>query len=173
MGDIGFQSSTEDIDRTARVVCLHTFQRDFFDGLRIDVVGIGRSGLGSGVVVGRGWRGCIRRHAPVLLPSSADAIQPDAFFQHAHSDAFLEAAGLASLPPALIDLAIVGGRARVFDVPCNGNFITPNKAPELSITPSTQYPTKGKMETDRQQKYNAMITETLIITYIRCCNSLA
>jgi hypothetical protein len=29
------------------------------------------------------------------------------------------------------------------------------------------------METDRQQKYNAMITETLIITYIRCCNSLA
>lgn len=122
-----------------RESCLHTFQRDFFDGLRIDVVGIGRSGLGSGVVVGRGWRGCIRRHAPVLLPSSANAIQPDAFFQHAHSDAFLEAAGLASLPPALIDLAIVGGRARVFDVSCNGNYITPIRHPNFPSHP--QYPT--------------------------------
>lgn len=144
MGDIGFQSSTEDIDRTAGVVCLHTFQRDFFDGLRIDVVGIGRSGLGSGVVVGRGWRGCIRRHAPVLLPSSADAIQPDAFFQHAHSDAFLEAAGLASLPPALIDLAIVGGRARVFDVSCNGNYITPIRHPNFPSHPPLNIRQKGK-----------------------------
>ena len=76
---------------------------------------IGRSGCPSRI--GRRWS-CVRCHASVLLPSTANAIQPDAFLQHAHPDAFLETAGLAGLPPAFIDLAIVRGRARVLDVSC-------------------------------------------------------
>lgn len=90
----------------------HTFERYFFDGMAIGAQ-VGRSGLRAGV--GRS-RSRVRRHAPVFLPPSANAIQPDALFQHTHSDTFLEAAGLTSFPPAFIDLTIVRGRARVFDI---------------------------------------------------------
>jgi len=50
------------------------------------------------------------------LPTSSDSIQSDAFLQHAHADALLEAASLTGLPPAFIDLAVVGSRTIVFDV---------------------------------------------------------
>lgn len=93
----------------------HTFKGYFFDGMGIGVR-VGRSSLRARV--GR-CRRRVRRHASVLLPSTANAIQPDALLQHAHPDAFLEPAGLTGLPPALIDLAIVRGRARVLDVSWN------------------------------------------------------
>lgn len=60
----------------------------------------------------------IRRDTTVLLSSASDAIQSHSLFEHAHADAFLETARLTSLPPALIDLAVVGSRAVVFNVPC-------------------------------------------------------
>lgn len=47
------------------------------------------------------------------------AARPLTFLQHPHFEAFHEAAGLAGLAPPLGDLALVGGRAAVLDVPCN------------------------------------------------------
>ena len=60
--------------------------------------------------------GRVRHNASIFLPSAADAIQADALLEHAHADAFLEAAGLTRLPPPLVYLAVVGCRARIFDI---------------------------------------------------------
>ncbi len=55
---------------------------------------------------------------PVLLPASPHPVQPDPLLQHAHPEALLEAAGLAGLATALVDLAVVGRGAGVLDVAC-------------------------------------------------------
>lgn len=71
--------------------------------------------------VGRRERRRVGGDPAVLLAAAAHPIQPDALLQHAHANAFLESARLAGLPPALIDLAVVRGGARVLDVACNGS----------------------------------------------------
>ena len=55
-------------------------------------------------------------HPPVLLPAAPHAVEPDALLEHAHPQALLEPARLARLPPPLVDLAVVGRRASIFDV---------------------------------------------------------
>ena len=52
----------------------------------------------------------------VLLPAAADAIEADAFLEHAHSQALLESASLTRLSTSLVDLAVVGRRTSILDV---------------------------------------------------------
>lgn len=49
---------------------------------------------------------------------------PLTFFQHAHFEAFHEAAGLTGFAPPFGDLTFVGGRAVVLDVSCNREMVT-------------------------------------------------
>ena len=64
-------------------------------------------------------------HRGQKLPSKQSlTVNPDSvgsltFLQHPHFEAFHEAAGLAGLAPPFGDLALVGGRAAVLNVPCN------------------------------------------------------
>lgn len=53
------------------------------------------------------------------LTANPNSVGPLTFLQHPHFEAFHEAAGLAGLAPPFGDLALIGGRAAVLDVPCN------------------------------------------------------
>jgi hypothetical protein len=50
------------------------------------------------------------------LSAPSNPIEPDPLFEHSHPQTLLKPAGLASLPPALVDLAVAGSRAVVVDV---------------------------------------------------------